>query len=73
MKKLDYRMHHEHSAVELYKEILRKPVCELNHRDASLQQNDCLYQLKWIETNFMDWKHDIEGLDYKRDLLKRVD
>jgi len=74
MKKLlDYRMHPEHPAVELYREILRKPVYELNHRDATLQQDDCLYRLKWIETNFMDWVHDIEGLDYKQDLLKRVD
>jgi len=31
MKKLDYRMHPEHPAVELYKEIFNKPVLVLGH------------------------------------------
>jgi len=74
MKKVvDYRMHPEHPAVDLYKEIFNKPVLVLGHRDASLKQDDTHYSLKWIETNFMDWVHDFEGLDYKKDLLNRVD
>jgi hypothetical protein len=66
-------MYPEHPAVEFYKEIFNKPVYALGHRDASLTLGETKYMLKSIETNFMDWRHDFEGLDYKQELLNRVE
>lgn len=71
MKTHDYRMHPDHPAVELYKEIFNRLALTLGHRDASLNLGDIHYSLKWIETNFMEWEPD--GLDYKEDLLNRVE